>query len=158
MPFYYYGEWVDKNCDKMPELTKFLKTLKNKQLVLLSVLPPNTRLDEHKGYSSHCNNVLRCHYGLIVPDMCYVTVRNDDEIIGSSKLHKKHEWLIFDDSKFHTATNNSDQCRIVLIIDMKRPKYIHNGTSDVEDIKELLEIVEYFKNDKEKIDKQINRY
>ena len=125
MPFFYYGTWINKNCKKMPELVKFLKKLKNLRIALLSILSPNTALKEHKGWGYHSNNVLRCHYGLMVPeDLCYVSVKNDDEILGTIKNHKEHEWIIFDDSKFHFAANNSNYYRVVLIVDMKRPKNI----------------------------------
>ena len=149
MPFYYYGTWSKQNCEKMPQLTKFLKSLSGLKIALLSILSPHTKLNEHKGWGNHSNNVLRCHYGLLVPSECTIVVREDNEILGSIRQHKKDEWLIFDDSKNHFAINNSDYHRIVLIIDLKRPKNIKKGTSDIGDTKELLEIVEYFKKNQE---------
>jgi beta-hydroxylase len=146
MPFYYYGLWVDKNCEKMPALTKYLKSLKNMKLALLSVLAPNTVLKEHKGCGNHSNKVLRCHYGLRVSNNCYISVKNDDDLIGTKQSHIEDEWIVFDDSKTHFEANNSDCYKIVLIIDLKRPKYLHKGTSDVDDTKKLLEIIEYCKN------------
>ena len=145
MPFYYYGVWSKENCKKMQSLTKFLKSLSGLKIALLSVLSPHTRLNEHKGWGAHSNHVLRCHYGLIVPFDCNIYVKEDDEIFATSQSHKKNEWLIFDDSKIHYAINNSDYHRIVLIVDLDRPKYIESGNSDIGDTKELLDIVEYFK-------------
>ena len=149
MPFYYYSNWSKQNCKKMPQLTKFLKSLSGLKIALLSILSPHTKLNEHKGWGNHSNNVLRCHYGLLVPNECSIVVREDNEILGTIRPHKKDEWIIFDDSKNHFAINNSDYHRIVLIIDLKRPKNIKKGTSDIGDTKELLEIVEYFKKNQE---------
>ena len=145
MPFYYYGTWSPENCKKMPKLTEFLKSLPKLKIALLSVLSPHTRLNEHKGSGNHSNNVLRCNYGLIVPEECYIYVKEDNENMATPGEHQKNKWLIFDDSKTHYAINNSDYHRIVLIVDLERPKYIEKGKSDVSNTKELLDIVEYFK-------------
>jgi aspartyl/asparaginyl beta-hydroxylase (cupin superfamily) len=45
--------------------------------------------------------------------------------------------VIFDDSKTHWAENNSDEDRIILIIDIPRPYYVKPGNSDVEQTGEL---------------------
>jgi hypothetical protein len=116
------------------------------------------------GWGSHSNNVIRCHYGIIVPKLCYVSVTNNiipplydnDNIKKSSYpnniykmgeeivFHKQFEWLIFDDSKTHYAENMSNEDRIVLIIDVERPKHIKKGVSEIGDTKELMELVKYY--------------
>ncbi len=152
MPLYYYGSWINKNCEKMPELTNFLHKLPKLKLALLSILAPNTVLKEHTGWGSHSNNVLRCHYGIFVPNGCYIGIKNDGDIMSSIKKHKNDEWIIFDDSKLHYAANNSSNYRVVLILDLKRPKYIKKGESEIGDTKELLEIIDYFKQNNIEID------
>ena len=152
MPFYYYGTWVNKNCEKMPELTKFLQKLPKLRIALLSILGPTTVLKEHKGWGSHSNNVLRCHYGILVPHNCYVAVKNEGDVIASIQPHADDEWIIFDDSKRHFAANNSSYYRVVLIVDLKRPKYIKKGESEIGDTKELLDIIEYFKQNNIEVD------
>ena len=52
---------------------------------------------------------------------------------GEIKLHKESEWITFDDSKLHTAFNNSNEDRFILLIDMKRPDFIKIGNSIRED-------------------------
>lgn len=145
MPFFYYDYWVKNNCDKMPNITKFLKSLPNLKIALLSVLSPNTRLNEHRGWGKHSNNVLRCHYGLIVPDNCFITVRDENDVLGQIEYHEKDKWIIFDDSKHHFAANNSDKYRIVLIVDLVRPNNVKKGNSQIGDTKELCDIIEYIK-------------
>ena len=52
---------------------------------------------------------------------------------GEIKSHKECEWLTFDDSKLHTAFNNSNEDRYILLIDIKRPDFIKIGNSSRED-------------------------
>lgn len=138
-PFFAFGIWVKSNCESCPTISNFLKQIPNLKLATLSKLGPNTKLVPHRGWGSHSNHVIRCHYGVNVPQNCYVVV---DDI---KKNHNNDEWIIFDDSKNHWAGNDSDSDRIVLILDIERPPNIEIGTSDVTDSKELLEIVEYFR-------------
>jgi hypothetical protein len=142
-PFYAFGVWANENCKKCPEIHKFIKNIRGLKLATLSKLSPGMKLVPHEGWGFHSNHVIRCHYGLIVPENCYISVSdgNHEEI----KYHKNFEWLIFDDSKTHYAENKSEFDRIVLIIDVERPSWIKTGVSKVGDSKELLEIVDYFK-------------
>jgi len=138
-PLYAFGIWINDNCNKVPILTKFIKSIPNVQLATLSKLSPNMKLKPHRGWGSHSNHVLRAHYGLIIPDNCYVKV--NDEI----QYHQNDKWMVFDDSETHMAENQSDKDRLVLIIDISRPNHIPKGTSTIGDSKELLDIIDYFK-------------
>src|ERR1700744_2013659 len=134
-PFMAFGIWSIENCKKMPILTKFLKSFPNLKLATLSKMSGNMSLRPHDGWANHSNYVLRCHYGLIVPDkQCYVTVienskDHNKKIISEDRYHETGKWLVFDDSKTHYATNKSNQDRIVLILDLERPVYIEKGQS-----------------------------
>lgn len=145
-PFFAFGVWVHSNCELCPAITKFIKSIPGLKLATLSRLGGGTKLEEHEGWSSHSNYVIRCHYGLIVPDnQCYIHVR--DNITGKSEkeYHKNFEWVVFDDSKTHYAHNQSNEDRIVLILDIARPVDIEVGKSHIGDSKELIDIIEYFK-------------
>jgi aspartyl/asparaginyl beta-hydroxylase (cupin superfamily) len=146
-PFYAFGVWVDQNCKLCPTITKFLKSIKGLELATLSRLKPKTKLNPHEGWGSHSNHVIRCHYGLIVPDNeCYVHVQEiGNETKNEFRYHEKFKWMCFDDSKTHYAENSSDSDRVVLIVDIIRPNNIQTGKSDVTDSKELLEIIDYFR-------------
>ncbi len=139
LPFYAFGTWVNSNCAKFPTIYEFIKHIPNLKLATLSKLGGKTKLKPHQGWGNHSNHVIRCHYGLIVPDNCYITVNN------IRVNHKNNQWIIFDDSIEHMAGNESDEDRIVLIIDIQRPKWIEVGTSRIGDTKELQDIVTYFK-------------
>ena len=144
-PFYAFGIWVDSNCSQCSAIYNFLKSIKGLKLATLSKLSPHMKLTIHRGWGNHSNNVIRCHYGLIIPDNSYIAVSNDEHYNYKLQYHKQFEWLIFDDSKWHWAENQSESDRVVLIIDIERPNNIQKGTSDVGDTKELVELIEYFK-------------
>ena len=142
-PFYAFGIWMNNNCIKCPTIYNFIKKIKGLKLATLSKLSPHTKLDLHKGWGLHSNYVIRCHYGLIVPNNCYIYV--EDENNKEIKFQKQFEWVLFDDSKSHFAENASDFDRIVLIIDIERPDDIEVGQSILGNTKELEEIVNYYK-------------
>jgi aspartyl/asparaginyl beta-hydroxylase (cupin superfamily) len=151
-PYYAFGIWVDDNCKKTPTITKFIKSIKNLKLATLSKLSAGMKLVPHCGWGKHSNNVLRCHYGLIVPEnkTCYVKV--EDEV----RYHKNDQWLVFDDSKLHMAENKSTKDRLVLIIDIERPEGIPKGNSKIGDTEELLQLVKYFRDKHQVLVKEKN--
>lgn len=144
-PFMGFGMWLEENCKKMPSIYKFLKNVPNLKLATLSKMSPKMHLTPHEGWGNHSNNVLRCHYGLEVPENCYIAVKDKDNGREEKQYHKNNSWIVFDDSKTHWAVNNSDKERLVLIIDIERPKFVKPGASKVGDTKELQEILKYFK-------------
>lgn len=146
-PFYAFNIWENKNCNSCPILTTYLKSIKGLKLATLSCLSPGMKIEPHRGWGNHSNYVIRCHYGLLAPDGCYILVGNTkEEMYKGKKLnHKKFEWFCFDDSKWHYAENTSNSDRIVLILDMERPNNIQIGTSKIKFSKELNDIVDYFK-------------
>lgn len=145
-PFFAFGVWVQDNCNKCPEITKFIKNIPGLKLATLSKLKGGTKLNEHEGWASHSNYVIRCHYGIIVPEnLCYIQVRDNKTNKSQKEYHSESKWLIFDDSKTHYAHNKSNNDRIVLILDIHRPDNIQIGDSVIGDTKELIEIINYFK-------------
>lgn len=144
IPIYAFGTWSSEYTRLCPETTKFLKSLPKDTLktALFSKLGGNTRLTPHKGWAKLSNYILRCHYPIIVPepkDRCYMVVD------GDKKYHREGEWIIFDDSKLHYASNDTDSDRYILIIDIKRPDNIREGRSTVTNTKELDDLVSHFK-------------
>ena len=150
IPLYGFGIWCNQYVDRLPSIFTFLKGLKGLKLAIISKLKPFTKLEPHQGWGFHSNNVLRCHYGLILSDNLsdsWIGVMDSYDSTNYLKVsHKLNDWIIFDDSKTHFAVNNTDQERIVLIIDMQRPSFVKNGKSKNNCTKELYEIVTKFKN------------
>jgi aspartate beta-hydroxylase len=79
---------------------------------MFSALAPHTEIPPHTGET---NARLVVHLPLIVPEKC--TYRVGFEHRGWTE----GELLIFDDTLEHTARNDSDQLRVVLIFDIWNP-------------------------------------
>ena len=82
--------------------------------VMFSVLPPGKRLDLHKGAY---NGVLRYHLGIIIPtdkENCYIKVNGNQNHwnLGSD--------IYFDDMEEHEVFNNTNETRVVLMLDVPR--------------------------------------
>ena len=79
---------------------------------MFSLLAPRTRIPPHTGVA---NTRLVCHLPLIVPPNCGFRV-------GETKREwKVGEAFVFDDTIEHEAWNDSDELRVVLIIDLWPP-------------------------------------
>lgn len=143
IPFLSFGKWSSKNTSLFPETTKQLKNIKGLITAGFSKLGPGTTLTLHKGWGSLSNNVLRCHLGLVVPEnKCEIFVMGNS---NDKMLQKEGKWLIFDDSLYHSASNNDlKQNRIVLILDIERPEGIPKGESEIVNSPELNNFVAEF--------------
>jgi aspartyl/asparaginyl beta-hydroxylase (cupin superfamily) len=78
----------------------------------LSILKPRTRIPPHFGLA---NYRLTVHLPLIVPDGCGLAVAGETRETRAGRL------MIFDDSYEHSAWNDSDTPRIVLIFEVWHP-------------------------------------
>ncbi|HKU16322.1 MAG TPA: aspartyl/asparaginyl beta-hydroxylase domain-containing protein [Steroidobacteraceae bacterium] len=78
----------------------------------LSILKPRTRIPPHFGNANHR---LTVHLPLIVPAGCGV------EVGGEARETRFGRLMIFDDSYEHSAWNDSDTARIVLIFEIWHP-------------------------------------
>ena len=78
---------------------------------LFSILHGFAEIEPHRGSAA---GVVRFHYPLIVPtepEKCWI------EIGGHHFFWKEGEPLVFDDTREHWVKNQTDQTRVVLIID-----------------------------------------
>ena len=115
-----------------------INRLKGIKTAILSRLGPNTVLEKHQGWAKLSNNVLRVHYGISVPKDCFIGVENKKMPMYTDEI------IVFDDSKVHWAENNSSQPRIVLILDLERPKNVAPGKSKIAFSAELNKLIEEF--------------
>ena len=81
--------------------------------VFISVLAPHTRIPEHFGVSSA---ILTAHMPIVVPPDCGLKVHEEIRAPEPGKL------MVFDDTWEHSAWNNSDQPRVVLIFELWHPQ------------------------------------
>ena len=93
----------------MPGLTSFS----------INVLEPGSNINPHQGDT---DAVVRCHVGLIVPG----TLPNLGFQVGSEiRGWEEGKALPFCDAITHTAWNHTKKRRVILVLDVIRPKYFH---------------------------------
>jgi aspartyl/asparaginyl beta-hydroxylase (cupin superfamily) len=143
IPLMAFGKWSNKYTVLFPETTKLLKNINGLVSAGFSKLGHNTTLTLHKGWANLSNNVLRCHLGIIVPkNKCKLFVMgNSNDVM----IQKEGKWIIFDDSLYHSASNEDDNNdRIILLLDIIRPNGIAKGDSDIKDSEELNNFIKEF--------------
>lgn len=118
------GKVVEANARHCPVTMDLLKSVPQPEIAgagpnaMFSLLAPNTAIPPHAGVN---NARLVCHLPLIVPDGCWFRVG------AETRLWKRGELFVFDDTIEHEALNPSDQLRVVMIFDCWHP-----DLSDVE--------------------------
>jgi aspartate beta-hydroxylase len=104
------------NVDVFPETMAILKRHRTvvslSGLAYFSRLGPRSRVAEHAG---PVNTRLRCHLGIHVPANCGLKVG------GVTAEWQAGRCIVFDDSFPHEAWNDSDQERVVLVVDFWHP-------------------------------------
>jgi beta-hydroxylase len=112
--FYGYGVRNDANCRICPRTAELIEAIPGMTTAFFSILLPQKRLPPHRGAYK---GVLRYHLGLMIPDPANCAIR-----VGGRQEHwREGESLIFDDTFNHAAWNATDQIRVVLIVDFRRP-------------------------------------
>ena len=121
IPLYGYSKYTNFKI-YFKKTIELCEKIKNIKLLTFSKLKGGVVLDIHKG-PEFSNTSLRTHLGLIVPDNCGIWVEGKIENIEENKF------ITFDDTKYHTAFNHSNEDRIVIILDLPRPTHIKKGNS-----------------------------
>ena len=98
-----------------PVTDRVLERIPGLENALFSMLSPGSHIVAHKGVSK---GIINCHLGLLVPEKkerCRMRV-------GSSYFHwEEGEVRIFDDTYSHEVWNDTDQERVVLMLQFRRP-------------------------------------
>lgn len=110
-----FGEGVEETHRQCPETVRVLSSIPGVAqfgTTLFSALAPHTQIAPHFGYS---NAKLRCQLPLRVPGRSRLKV-GDHEID-----QREGSCIVFDDSFLHSAWNDSDESRFVLVFDFFHP-------------------------------------
>jgi beta-hydroxylase len=114
----FYLKWYGSNLlsaeQLCPNTLTFLNQLPTVKGAMFAMLPPGAYLGKHRDpYAGS----LRYHLGLATPnsDNCFITVD------GQKYAWRDGEAVIFDETYIHSAENKTDQNRIILFLDVKRP-------------------------------------
>jgi aspartyl/asparaginyl beta-hydroxylase (cupin superfamily) len=117
-PLWQDGRFVEQNGARCPKTVEILRTLPMCEIsnfapnVVFSLLAPKTTIPAHSGDT---NARLIVHLPLIVPAGCRFRVGND---VREWKVGKA--W-VFDDTINHEAWKDSDELRVILMIDDWNP-------------------------------------
>ncbi len=113
--FYGFGYRADDNCARCPHTVRILESIPNLKTAWFSILSPGYHVPAHRGVTK---GIIRVHLGLIVPkdrDNCYMRV-------GDQICHwDEGKYFVFDDTYDHEVFNNTDEDRVVLLLDFDRP-------------------------------------
>jgi aspartyl/asparaginyl beta-hydroxylase (cupin superfamily) len=102
---------LERNQKNFPRTVEVLDRLAGLVTAGFSRLAPGSRIHPHKGID---HTVLRCHLGLLVPPGCTLHVNGVQR-----EWENRCVWL-FDDTYAHEVWSNSDQHRVVLIMDFNK--------------------------------------
>lgn len=110
-----FGKQVEETCRRCPETARLLGSIPGVAefgTTLYSALAPHTHIAPHFGYS---NAKLRCQLPLRVPGRCRLKV-------GEHEIEQvEGRCIVFDDSFLHSAWNDSEEPRFVLVFDFFHP-------------------------------------
>lgn len=113
--FYAFGVKAAQNCARCPRTSQFLASIPGMKTAFFSILLPHKHIPEHCGVYK---GVVRCHLALKVPQpetTCWLRV---DE---QTRYWQTGQGIVFDDRFPHEVWNDSDETRVVLILDVVRP-------------------------------------
>jgi aspartyl/asparaginyl beta-hydroxylase (cupin superfamily) len=112
------GKRLDRQCQECPvtaaasEAVPVIDIANFGPTIMFSLLAPHTTIPPH---SSVTNARLVVHLPLIVPEGCRFRVGND------TRPWREGEAWVFDDTIEHEAWNDSDEHRVILMIDIWNP-------------------------------------
>ena len=112
------GQRVEANARHCPKTLAAIARMDQPQVpgaspnAMYSLLAPHTRIPPHTGVA---NTRLVCHLPLIVPAGCGFRVG------GTTRDWRVGEAFVFDDTIEHEAWNDSNDLRVVLIVDLWPP-------------------------------------
>ncbi len=110
-----YGYEVAENCARAPVTADLVRRIPDLNSAFFSILEPGARIPRHRGVT---RGLVTGHLGLIIPDRrekCVMQVEDTDLFWEAGK------WLVFDDSYYHEVHNDTDQRRVILLVQLKRP-------------------------------------
>jgi aspartyl/asparaginyl beta-hydroxylase (cupin superfamily) len=97
-----------RECDRTAEI---IDRIPGVYIAGFSVLKAGCQIKPHVGYTG---DVWRAHLGLVCPPNCWIKVG------GQQYTWKVGEVVVFDDTIEHSAANESDSDRVILIVDIKK--------------------------------------
>lgn len=110
----WYGATLTSANQLCPRTVELINQIPSIKGAMFTMLPPGAKLVKHRDpYAGS----LRYHLGLVTPnsDDCYI------DVDGKKYAWRDGEAVIFDETFIHYAENRTEQNRIILFLDVKRP-------------------------------------
>jgi beta-hydroxylase len=108
---YFKDQQMPQGIELCPITWSIIKNIPGLFIAGYSVLKPETKIHPHFGYTTA---VLRSHLGLICPAGAWI------EVNGEKYEWKEGEMVVFDDTKQHSAANESEEERVIFLLDFRR--------------------------------------
>jgi aspartyl/asparaginyl beta-hydroxylase (cupin superfamily) len=109
-----YDYAVPANMARCPGTAAALATIPTLNSAFFSILSPRAHIPEHRGPSK---GIITCHLTLQAPSADGCRLR----IAGREVGWAEGEFLILDDSYRHEVWNDTDETKVVLLIQVRRP-------------------------------------
>lgn len=110
-----YGYKVDSNWSRCPATARALENVPGLVTALFSILQPGMHIARHKGVTK---GILATHLALRVPqdgERCRMDV-------GGTIVHwHEGRTVVFDDTYPHEVWNDTDEHRVILLVQFRRP-------------------------------------
>lgn len=107
------GRKVEENCARCPVTSEILSRVPSEGEVMISLLEPGARIATHLDFSAP---MLTYHLAIQVPPKCGIRVG------GETREWVEGRSFVLDTTYEHEAWNDSEQVRIVLIVDFPHPE------------------------------------
>ncbi len=110
----WYGKPLPSALRHAPESVRLLRDLPEIRGAMFALLPPGKTLGRHRDPYA---GALRYHLGLATPndDRCWIKVD------GEPYSWRDGQDVLFDETYIHEAANQTEQRRIILLADVRRP-------------------------------------
>lgn len=112
-----YGVEYKKRTTIFPKTMEILNKIEGASTIYFSLLAPHSHVKAHVGDT---DAFYRVHLGLKIP---HVLPACGIEVAGQKKSWETGKCLAFNDIYYHSVWNETDEERIVLIVDILRPVF-----------------------------------
>jgi beta-hydroxylase len=112
---YGFGKRIEGNCRRLPRTAELIAQAPQIHTAWVSILAPRYHIPPHTGVTK---GILRAHLGLVVPEdrgNCWIRVGNERRSWEPGRI------FVIDDTYDHEVRNDTDEERVVLLLDFNRP-------------------------------------
>jgi aspartyl/asparaginyl beta-hydroxylase (cupin superfamily) len=110
-----YGYRLEENIRRCPKTAAAIAGIPGLNSGFFSILAPGAHIPRHRGVTKA---ILTAHLGLVVParrEACRMQVADETLVWERGKV------LVFDDTYYHEVWNDTDEMRVILLVQFRRP-------------------------------------